>query len=87
MDDSIIAKMRTFKEFKDKSVTDIKALIKRGHEIKAEDQKALDEQGILRSHYHLSEADKDALATASQYDIMAMPLDDEEDDYPFDEEE
>ena len=69
MDELIISKMRTFKEWKDKSADDVKALIRRGNEIQADDDKAED-AGTIRSHYSLSEFDQDAMATASQYNIM-----------------
>lgn len=71
MDELIISKMRTFREWKDKSADDVKALIRRGNEIQADDEKAED-AGTIRSHYTLSEFDKDAMATASQYNIMAQ---------------
>lgn len=63
--------MRTFKEWKDKSADDVKALIRRGNEIQTEDDKAED-AGTIRSHYSLSDFDKDAMATSSQYNIMVQ---------------
>lgn len=78
--------MITFKEWKGKTVDEVKSLITRGHEIKEEDQKIMDESGVLRSHHHFSEEDKEAIGTASQYDIMLQFVGNTVSD-PFDEEE
>ncbi len=70
MKNSILQQMKAnAKEYKDMSINDMKALINRGHEIKKSDQEALDNDGILKSHYHLPKSDKDALGAASLYDI------------------
>ncbi len=85
MKDSILQQMKAnAKEYKNMAINDMKALINRGHELKRSDQEALDNVGILRSHYHLPKSDKDALGAASLYDIY-----DGGDDWAkhFDEEE
>lgn len=84
MNEQIITRMITYQEWKGKSIDEIKALIQRGHEIKAEDQRIMDESGVLRSHHHFSDSDKDAIGTASQYDIMLEFVESGE---SFDEEE
>ena len=78
--------MLTYKEYKDRSVKKLQGQIRRGHEIKAEDERLLTERKVIRSHYDLPEEDMEALATASQYDVMVQ-IRAEEGDKFFDEEE
>lgn len=84
-DESVLKKMLSFDDTKGRTIDELKSLIIRGHEIKAEDEKVLETQGVMRSHYHLSAEDKEAMAAASRYDIMIEP--EEDGAFIFDEEE
>lgn len=71
IDESVIIKMKeSHIDFQKMPLADIKALVKRGLEIKAEDDKLLD-QGTLRSHFQMSDFDKDSLHAAGRYNILA----------------
>ena len=69
INDEIILKMKDIhKEFKNTSIGDIKALVQYGLTILDSDEKSAD-QGVIKSHYHLPEHDKNAMSAAALYNI------------------
>lgn len=69
LNEDAIKTMLTFKHFKGKTLDQMKELIQKGIGI-IEQDKENEAKGVISSHYHLSEEDREAMMTASYYNIM-----------------
>lgn len=71
INEDVIKKMKvTHEEFEGVSLADIKALVTHGHVLLGEDEEALD-SGVVRSHYQMTEHDKNAMSAAAIYNISS----------------
>ena len=70
IDIDVLARMKSRKEYRNTSTEELIRLIRIGMKIIEEDERMLDEHGILRSHYHLPPHQKNAIAAAAFYNLL-----------------